>query len=109
MFDNGTRYEAYFHGGSALRSDEPEVIAEFLADLERINHIPGIEVQIINHFDIHASTADNLFERAERLANRQPGEPHPWVAPDEFHDWLEEMIVDTRERLAQAQAQAQAQ
>ena len=103
VFDNGTRYEAYFHGGSALRTDEPEVIAEFLADLERISHIPGIEVQIINHFDIHASTADNLFERAERLANRQPGEPHPWVAPDEFHDWLEEMIVDTRERLAQAQ------
>ena len=103
VFDNGTRYEAYFHGGSALRTNEPEVIAEFLADLERINHIPGIEVQIINHFDIHASTADNLFERAERLANRQPGEPHPWVAPDDFHDWLEEMIVDTRERLAQAQ------
>ena len=105
VFDNGTRYEAYFHGGSALRTDEPEVIAEFLADLERINQIPGIEVQIINHFDIHASTADNLFERAERLANRQPGEPHPWVAPDEFHDWLEEMIVDTRERLAQVQVQ----
>lgn len=47
--------------------------------------------------------ADNLFERAERLANRQPGEPHPWVAPKDFHDWLDERIVDTRERLAAAQ------
>jgi len=103
VFDNGTRYEAYFHGGSALRTDEPKAIAEFLADLERIKQIPGIEVQIINHFDIHASGADNLFERGARLANRQPGEPHPWVAPDDFHNWLDEMIADTREKLAPAQ------
>lgn len=103
VFDNGTRHEAYFHGGPALRSDDPAVIAEFLADLERIKEIPGIEVQVINHFDIHASTADNLFERAERLANRQAGDPHPWVAPGDFHNWLDEMIADTRERLAAAQ------
>lgn len=103
VFDKGTRYEAYYHGGPALRMDEPGAIAEFLADLERIKQIPGVEVQIINHFDIHASTADNLFERGARLANRQPGEPHPWVAPDDFHNWLDEMIADTRDRLARAQ------
>ena len=103
VFDNGMRHEAYFHGGSALRTDEPAVIAEFLADLERIKQIPDIEVQIINHYDIHASTADNLFERAERLANRQPGDPHPWVAPDDFQNWLDEVIADTQERLAAAQ------
>ena len=103
VFDNGERHEAYFHGGSALRSDDPAVIAEFLADLERIKQIPDIEVQIINHFDIHASNADNLFERAERLANRQPGDPHPWVAPDDFQNWLDEVIADTQERLAAAQ------
>ena len=103
VFDSGTRHEAYFHGGPALRTENPAVIAEFLADLERIKQIPDIEVQIINHFDIHASNADNLFERAERLANRQAGEPHPWVAPEDFHNWLDEMIADTRERLAAAQ------
>ena len=103
VFDGGTPHEAYFHGGSALRTDEPAAIAEFLADLERIKQIPDIEVQIINHYDIHASNADNLFERAERLANRQAGEPHPWVAPEDFHNWLDEIIADTRERLAAAQ------
>ena len=65
--------------------------------------IPDIEVQIINHYDIHASNADNLFERAERLANRQPGDPHPWVAPDDFQNWLDEVIADTQERLVAAQ------
>lgn len=102
VFDGDVRHEAYFHGGSALRTDDPAVIAEFLADLERIKQIPDIEVQIINHYDIHASTADNLFERARRLADRQPGEPHPWVAPEEFHAWLDELIADTRTRLAAA-------
>lgn len=103
VFDNGTRHEAYFHGGSALRTDEPNAIRRFIADLERIRRLPDIEVQIINHYDIHAAGADNLFERAARLAARQPGEPHPWVAPDEFAAWLDEVIADSRERLARAQ------
>ena len=99
VYDNGTRHEAYFHGGSALRTDEPAAVRRFLADLERIKQIPNIEVQIINHYDIHASGADNLFERAARLAARQPGDPHPWVAPDEFQAWLDELIAETRESL----------
>ena len=103
VFDNGTEHLAYFHGGSALRTDEPEAIQVFLEDLERIEQIPGIEVQIINHFDIHATGAPNLFDRAALLANRQPGEPHPWVAPDDFHRWLDELIADTRQQLEQAQ------
>ena len=103
VFDNGIEHLAYFHGGSALRTDEPAAIRVFLEDLERIKQIPGIEVQIINHFDIHATGAPNLFERAALLANREPGEPHPWVAPDDFHRWLDELIADTRERLNQAE------
>ncbi len=77
-------------------------IRVFLEDLERIRLIPGIEVQITNHFDIHATGAPNLFERAALLANREPGEPHPWVAPDDFHRWLDELIAHTREQLARA-------
>jgi metallo-beta-lactamase class B len=103
VFDGGMRHEAYFHGGSALRTDEPDAIRTFIADLERIKQIPNIEVQIINHYDIHATGADDLFERAARLADRGPGEPHPWVAPDEFQSWLDELIADSRERLANAQ------
>lgn len=103
VFDNGTEHLAYYHGGSALRTDEPAAIRVFLEDLERIKQIPGIEVQIINHFDIHATGALNLFERAAVLADREPGEPHPWVAPDDFHRWLDELIADTRQQLTQAE------
>lgn len=103
VFDNGTEHIAYFHGGSTLRTDEPEAIRVFLEDLERIRQIPGIEVQIINHYDIRATGTDDLFARAARLANRQPGEAHPWVAPDEFHAWLDELIADTRQKLERAE------
>ena len=102
VFDDGTEHLAYLHGGPALPSDDPEVGRVFIEDLERIKQIPGIEVQISNHFDIHASGAPDLFGRAELLANRQPGEPHPWVDPDHFQRWLDELIDTTREELAEA-------
>ena len=103
VFDEGREHLAYFHGGSALRTDDPQTIQIFIDDLERIRQIPDIEVQIINHHDIHASGADDLFARAERLKNRQPGTPHPWVAPTEFQRWLDELIADSFERLRRAQ------
>lgn len=103
VFDNGTEHLAYYHGGPALRTDEPEAIRVFIEDLERIKRIPGIDVQIMNHYDIHATGRDNLFARAARLADRQPGEPHPWVALEDFHAWLDELIADARQRLAQAE------
>ncbi len=103
VYDHGTEHLAYYHGGPALRTDDPEVIRVFLEDLERIKRIPGIDVQIMNHYDIHATGRDDLFARAARLADRQPGEPHPWVAPDDFHSWLDEMIADTRQQLEEAE------
>ena len=103
VFDNGTRHEAYFHGGTAIRTRDADLIRTFIADLERIKTIPNIEVQVINHFDIAATGAPNLFERAELLANRRPGEPHPWVAPDDFHTWIDETVAGARESLAEAE------
>jgi metallo-beta-lactamase class B len=102
VYDNGVRHEAYFHGGTALRSEDPAMIREFIADIERIKQIPNIDVQIVNHYDIHPAGAPDLFQRAELLANRQPGEPHPWVRPDEIQRLMDELIADGRERLEAA-------
>lgn len=103
VYDNGVRHNAYFHGGTALRSDDPATIREFIADCERIKQIPDIDVQIVNHYDIRPAGAPDLFERAALLANRKPGEPHPWVRPDEIQRLMDELIADARERLAQAE------
>jgi|SaaInl5LU_22_DNA_1037371.scaffolds.fasta_scaffold02090_2 metallo-beta-lactamase class B len=101
VFDGGTEHLAYLHGGPLLRTKDPEAGRVFIEDLRRIKEIPGIEVQIANHFDIAARGAPDLFGRAELLANRQPGEPHPWVDPEHFQRWLTELIADTQQYLAE--------
>ena len=103
VFDNGTEHLAYFHGGPSVRTDDPDAIRTFIADLQRIKQIPGIDVQVAGHYDSYATGTGDLFDRAARLANRQPGEPHPWVAPDEFQAFLDERIARARNRLEQVQ------
>jgi metallo-beta-lactamase class B len=105
VYDNGTRYEAYFHGGTALRSEDPAIIREFIADCERIKALPDIQVQIVNHYDIAPSGAPDLFARAELLKNRRPGEPHPWVRPDEIRRLMDELAADALMRLEQVSSQ----
>lgn len=100
VYDNGVAYNAYFHGGTALRLDDPEIVMEFIRDCERIKNIPNLDVQIVNHYDIHPQGALDLFERAEVLKNRQPGDPHPWVAPDEIVRLMDELIAGAEEVLA---------
>jgi hypothetical protein len=83
-----------------LRLDDPEIVMEFIRDCERIKNIPNLDVQIVNHYDIHPQGALDLFERAEVLKNRQPGDPHPWVAPDEIVRLMDELIAGAEEVLA---------
>lgn len=102
VYDHGVEHQAYFHGGPSVRSDDPAVIERFIADLERIKRIPGIDVQIGGHYDSYLSGTGDLFDRAARLAARQPGDPHPWVAPEEFHAFLDERIGIARAALEKA-------
>jgi len=99
VYDNGIEYQAFFHGGPGVRSDDPAVIRRFIADLERIKQIPNIDVQIAGHFDAWLSGTGDLFDRAALLAKRRPGEPHPWVRPAEFRAFLDERIAITRAQL----------
>ena len=100
VYDNGIKYNAYFHGGTTLRLDDPAIVREFIRDCERIKNIPDLNVQIANHYDIHPQGAPDLFERAQLLANRQPGELHHWVAPDEIDRLMDELIAVAEEVLA---------
>lgn len=102
VYDNGVRHNAYFHGGTALRLDDPAIIREFIADSERIKRLAQsgeIDVQIVNHYDITPYGAPTLFERAELLQERQPGDPHPWVRPGEIVRLMDELIADAQSRL----------
>jgi metallo-beta-lactamase class B len=102
VFDNGVRHDAYFHGGTALRTNDPATVREFIADCERIKRLAErgeIDTQIANHYDIRPYGAPDLFERAELLAERKPGEPHPWVRPGEIVRLMDELVAEARSRL----------
>ncbi len=93
VMDQGRGHTAYLHGGMNLRTDEPAAVERYIDDLERISAMEGIEVRLSNHPFI-----DDLFARADALAQRQPGEPHPFVAPEEFYAALNQAIAVARER-----------
>jgi len=103
VYDNGTEYQAYFHGGPSVRSEDPAVIRQFIADLERIKRIANIDVQIGGHYDSYLSGTGDLFDRAARLADRRPGEPHPWVDREQFQAFLGERIARAQDQLAAVQ------
>lgn len=102
VYDNGTEYQAYFHGGPSVRSDDPAVARRFIADIERIKQIPNIQVHIGIHFDTYLPGTGDLFDRAALLAERGPGDPHPWVRPGEFQAFLDERIQRVREQFGDA-------
>ena len=91
VYDAGTSYKAFTLGGVTPRN----MFRENIAALERIMRIPGIQVNVPNH-----PWRGDVHQRAEKLAEREPGEPHPFVAPDEFSALLEELKAFAEEQLA---------
>jgi metallo-beta-lactamase class B len=83
VYDNGTPYRAFTLGGVTPRRGTTK---EHLAALERIMKIPGIQVNVPNH-----PWRGQIHQRAARLAQRKPGEPHPFVAPADFAALMQEL------------------
>jgi metallo-beta-lactamase class B len=95
LHDQGRPHQAFVFGGAGLNFDGAEALRAYIASVERILALPGIEVNVPNH-----AFMGGVFERAGRLAARRPGEPHPFVDAPAFHTWLEKLRADARERLA---------
>ena len=91
VYDAGTPYKAFTLGGVTPRS----MLREHIAALERIMRIPGIQVNVPNH-----PWRADVLQRAEKLAEREPGEPHPFVAPEEFAALLKELKASAEKQLA---------
>ena len=102
VYDDGTEYQAYFHGGPSVRYDDPAIARQFIADLERIKRIPNIDVQIGGHYDSYLPGTGDLFDRQALLEAREPGDPHPWVRPEEFQAFLDDRIERVREQFGDA-------
>jgi hypothetical protein len=86
-------------GGVGLNFSGVERTESYINSVERLQKMRGIEVNIPNH-----ESAAGVFARNERLKNRKEGEPHPFVDPDTYYAWLEELLVAAEQKLDQERA-----
>ena len=83
VYDNGRPHKAFLWGGPGERQGL-EGAQEALATAERIAEMSGIEVGLMVHSWLartYVYPNGNIFERAQLLAGRAAGDPHPFVDP----------------------------
>ena len=97
--DGGEEHRAFVFGGVGLNFEGVHRTNLYLDSVARIRRLAGeegnpIEVNITNHAGM-----GRIFERAEQLASRGEGDPHPFVDPRGFVDWLAELQRNAEEKL----------
>jgi metallo-beta-lactamase class B len=93
--DAGRPYKAFFFGGSAP-APGPAAAKQFLATVQRIEEMQqGVQVRLVNH----GFSDPQFWERVDRLARRKPGEPHPFVAPELFVPWLQQLKTEAAKQI----------
>lgn len=101
VYDDGYPYTAFMFGGAGLNFSGVERTELYIDSVQRIKRLPMIEVNIPNHPD-----SGDVFARLERLRQRQEGDPHPFVDPDGFQAWLDELLVNAEIKLEAERAAA---
>jgi metallo-beta-lactamase class B len=98
VYDGGKPYKAFMFGGSAPARGSAE---QFLATLTRVETLAkDAQVRIVNH-----PSSDPMFwDRVDKLTQRKPGEPHPFVTPGIFPTWLQSLRAEAMEQLEQERA-----
>jgi metallo-beta-lactamase class B len=103
VYDNRTPHRAFTFGGTGLNFSGLEPAKQYLASIERIQKMQGIEINVANH-----ESMGRIFERAEELKRRTPGGPHPFVDPDGFTSWLNTLHDAGEAKLEREKARAAA-
>jgi metallo-beta-lactamase class B len=88
-------------GGVGLNFEGVKQTEVYLQSMDRIMKMKNIDVSITNHPD-----PGKIFQRAKLLQTRKPGEPHPFVDPDSFQNWLKELKANAEKKLEEEKAKA---
>jgi len=88
-YDNGQPHKAFVFGGPGPRGGVAGG-QQFLESVDRVAQIPGIEVAVNVHSWLASYPYPNggILERRDRLQQRKPGEPNPFVDPASWREWL---------------------
>ncbi len=101
VLDGERSHRAFLFGGVGLNFEGVKRTEQYLASVRRIRGLGPIDVNVPNH-----PWVADVFQRADRLSQRKPGEPHPFVAPAEFQRWLDELEADASRKLADEKKRA---
>ena len=99
VYDNGYPHAAVMFGGAGLNFDGVERTQMYLDSIAFLQSLEGVEVNIPNHQD-----SGEVFERLEKLALREKDAPHPFVDPEGWTQWLDELLAAAEEKMADEQA-----
>jgi metallo-beta-lactamase class B len=75
---------------------------------EKVNAVKGVQVYIQTHAwqDPNGYPGGGVHERAKKLANRKPGDPHPFVDPATWETRAKRQLETAKRVLAEEQAKA---
>jgi metallo-beta-lactamase class B len=95
--DGDDAHQAFLFGGHNVTSRVAENFEWFIDSVQRLQRdLPSsIAVNLTSH-----PWGSLIFQRAEMLNRRQPGQPHPFVEQEDFDDFLDERLANARQRLA---------
>ncbi len=97
--DGGEEHRAFVFGGVGLNFEGVHRTNLYLDSVARVQRLAAeegnpIEVNITNH-----ASMGRIFERAEQLALRADGDPHPFVDPAGHAAWLAELQENAEKKL----------
>lgn len=99
--DGSNTYKAFMLGGVGLNFEGVEQTKLYVQSMDRLIQMKDVQVSITNHPD-----PGKIFQRAKLLQIRKPGDPHPFVDPDGFQNWLKELKANAEKKLEEEKEKA---
>jgi metallo-beta-lactamase class B len=107
VFDNGRPHKALVFGGPGQRNGVEGGI-QFLESIRRLKReFSDVEVPVHVHSYLNtypAPSGGTVFEPAKLLAQRKPGQPHPFVDNKAWRTWLDVAEAGTVKYIEQEKA-----
>jgi metallo-beta-lactamase class B len=107
VYDNGTPHKAFIFGGPGQRNGV-EGGTQFLESIRRLKREQA-DVEVPIHVHSYLTTypwpeGGAVFEPAIKLAQRRPGQPHPFVNNTTWRQWLDTAEAGTIKYIEDAKA-----
>jgi metallo-beta-lactamase class B len=105
VFDGGKPHKAFVFGGPGPRGGV-DGAQQFLASANRLPLDVEVSVQVHSWLNDYPYTNGAIFERAQKLATRKPGDPHPFVDNTSWRTWVKVVQAGAAKNLEDQKAKA---